>query len=458
MSGVHREKRAWRPLADAVMRQAIEQRVKSSVELLRDAAAVKHRAGQGTVEWQGVRKESWSDLSLATGYPGLCLLFGELDRLEPAGGWDLAGHQLLAAVQQAVSQNGVSAFGLWGGFAGVLMGVRALSRGGTRYAGMLASLHAYAAEHLPRHIAGMTERLGEDLRVTDYDLMGGMAGIARYLLAFRDEPSLRPALEMALRYLILLSGDKEADGHRVPMWHVSSEQQFLPSEREKYKQGNFNLGLSHGVAGPMGLLALAKAAGVELEGQEAAIRRYADWLHQWMLEDEGGPYWPGILPAEVIRNGWQEAERIGPQESWCYGTAGLARQFWLAGEALGEARWKQIAVEATLATLRRPADKRGLKAPNFCHGLAGLAHAMQVMYAETGTEAFAEERDRLVAQVLALYDEELPFGVYELQHVDGVLRKQSRAGLLDGLTGTLLVLTSMLAEEAPEWDAVFLMS
>lgn len=458
MSNVHTKKRAWRPLTDVSQRQAVEQRVKSSVELLRDATAVKQLASQETVEIEGVQMEIWSDLSLTTGYPGLCLLFGELDRLEQAGGWDLAGHRMLVGVQQALSRTNMEFFGLWTGFAGVMMGIRALSRGGTRYAGMMTSLNAYAAQHLPHHVERMTEHMGDDLRVTDYDLMAGVTGIARYLLAYRDEPALQPSLEMALRYLILLSGDKEMEGQVVPMWHVSAQNQNLPSEREKYKQGNCNLGLSHGVAGPMGLLAVAKLAGVELEGQEAAIRRYAEWLLQWMLEDEAGPYWPGRIPAEVVLHGWQEENRIGPQESWCYGTAGLARQFWLAGEALGEEGWKQIAVEAALATLRRPVEKRGLKAPNFCHGLAGLAHAMQVMYSETGNEAFAQERDLLVAQMLELYDEELPFGIYDLHNVEGSLQKQSTPGLLSGLTGTLLVMTSLLAEDAPEWDAVFLMS
>ncbi|PWK15010.1 lanthionine synthetase C family protein [Tumebacillus permanentifrigoris] len=457
MSNVPMQKRAWKPLTDVELRKAVEQRVKTSVELLRDAATVKERAIQEPVDFQGMILPQWSDLSLADGYPGLCLLFGELDRLEPEAGWDMAGHQMLVAVQQSVTQTGISAFNLWGGLAGVMMGIRALSRGGTRYAGMLASFNEYAAKQLPTLINEWTARMETDLRMTDYDLMGGITGIGRYLLAFKDEPNLQPALQSVLHYLISLSGDKELDGQNVPLWHITRTNQFLPSEREQYQQGNFNLGLSHGVAGPMGLLALAKLHGVEVAGQEAAIRRYAEWLCEWMLEDEAGSYWPGRIPMEVLLDGWGEAT-VPSHESWCYGASGISRQLWFAGVALGETKWKEIAVEAALASLRRPTETRGVAAPNFCHGLAGLAHAANVMYAETGNEVFAQERDRLVAQVLDLYDEELPFGVYELHRVEVGHQQLSKPGLLIGLAGTLVVLASMLAEEAPEWDAVFLMS
>lgn len=458
MSQVHMQKRPWQPLCDMELRNAVEQRIKTSVELLRDVAAVKELGSREKVVFQGVPVSAWHDLSLSEGYPGLCLLFGELDRLEPEAGWDMVGHQMLVAVQQAVGQTGIPAFNLWGGLAGVMMGIRALSRGGARYAGMMNSFHDYTAAHLPAFIEKQSARMQTDLRMSDYDLMAGMAGIGRYLLAFQDVPTLQPALHMALQYLVTLSGEKEVEGQIVPMWHLSANNQVMPTERELYKQGNFNLGVSHGIAGTMGMLALAKLHGVNIAGQDEAIRRYAEWLCEWMLDDEAGPYWPGRLPKEVWTDGWGEWDRIGPNESWCYGAPGIARQLWFAGEALDEARWKEIAVEAALATFRRPAETWGVPAPNFCHGLAGLAHAANVMYAETGHDVFATERDRLVAQLLEMYDEELPCGVYELQLADEGKRKLSKPGLLIGLAGTLIVLTSLLAEEAPEWDAVFLMS
>lgn len=444
MSNWQGERRPWQPLTDEALRDAVRQRVREAAELLREAGAVRERA---IAQSQGeFREVQWYDLSLGSGYPGLCLLLGELDRLEPDAGWDLAGHQVLLAVQQAVSQRGISSLDLWGGLAGIGMGVRALSRGGTRYTGMLAAFHKFAAEQLPGFIAERTARMAADLRMTDYDLMGGMTGIGRFLLAFRDEPLLQPALEQVLRYLVALSGDKEIDGRSVPMWHIPPANHFLPAEREQYRQGSFNLGLSHGIAGPMGLLALAMGHGVQVAGQERAIRRYAQWLCEQMLEDAAGPYWPGRLPMEAEGDGRQVRAKIPPHESWCYGAPGIARQLWFAGAALGETSWQNRAVEALLATFRRPPADWGLSLPNFCHGLAGLAHAAQVMHAETGNETFARERDLLVEQLLDRTDASPPFG------------SLSQPGLLEGLAGTLLVLSGMTAEEAPEWDQVFMMS
>ncbi|WP_236588223.1 lanthionine synthetase C family protein [Tumebacillus amylolyticus] len=454
------KKRAWKPLADAKLRNAVEERIKTSVELLRDPSTIKKHALERDVKIRG-----WSPLSLGSGYPGLCLLFGELDRLEPEAGWDMAGHQVLVAVQQAVQEHGVPSLDLWGGLAGIVLGVRSLSRGGTRYAGMMESLNRFATEQLPEFIETRTDRLANDLRMTDYDLMGGMTGVGRYLLAFRDEPQLQPVLEGVIRYLIALSGEKEVEGQLVPMWHISSDNQFLAIEREFFKQGMCNAGLSHGIAGPMGVLALAKLHGVETTGQDTAIRRYAEWLVEQKLEDEYGPYWPGRIPMEVVSNGWEEGKVVPPNESWCYGGPSIARQLWFAGMALGETAWQELAMEVAVASYKRTQnwnEKTGLSSPNFCHGVAGTAYMAQVMYAETGNELFAEARDRLVERVLDLFDEELPYHVFELTRdpndPNGTKTKVSDMGLLEGLAGTLTVLTSLLTEEAPEWDAVFLLS
>ncbi|KEO83493.1 lanthionine synthetase C family protein [Tumebacillus flagellatus] len=448
MSDVQMPKRAWKPLADEQLRQKIEETVKNYVELLRDPSKL-----------PSPTSGRFYPLSLGSGFPGLCLLFGELDRLEPEAGWDLVGHQMLLGVQQAIHQYGIPTLDLWGGNAGLLMGIRALSRGGTRYQSMMESMNRFAAEQLPAFLDERMARMSSDLRPTDYDTMGGITGVGRYLLAFRDELMLQPVLESVLRYLIALSGDKELEGEQVPMWHILPHNHFLEIEREQYKQGSFNLGVSHGMAAPMGLLALAKLHGVETAGQDAAIRRYAEWLIEQKREDEYGIYWPGRLAKEVLANGRGEGNVMPPNESWCYGGPSIARQLWFAGTALGETAWRELAVEAALASYQRPFEKTGLHAPNFCHGIAGTAYMAQVMYAETGRELFAQARDQLVKRVLERFENEMEYGVYELtREPDGTQRKLSRPGLLDGLAGTLLVLTSMLAEEAPEWDAVFLLS
>ncbi len=63
-----------------------------------------------------------------------------------------------------------------------------------------------------------------------------------------------------LSYLVSLTQERDVYGHIVPNYYISSEKQFLDSEKEFYKKGNFNLGLSHGITGALTVLSIESIA------------------------------------------------------------------------------------------------------------------------------------------------------------------------------------------------------
>lgn len=398
----------------------------------------------------------WEEADLCSGFAGLCLLFGELDRQEPDAGWDAHGHAMLVAVQQAMQKEGVRSLAAGGGgVAGVGMAARALSRGGTRYQNLGKQLHQFLLAHGRTFLDAARGNVQRGVMMTDYDAVAGWAGIGRYLLLNAEVPGFRELLGEALEYLVSLCEEKEVNGTVVPGWYIPAEHQFLEMDRAMYPQGNFNCGLAHGIPGPLVLMAASMRAGVVVPGQQDAMEKIAGWLLEWRHYDEHGAFWPGRIGLQEWREGRVEAAK--DRGAWCYGTPGVARALFLAGEALGRADWKQAALEAFHAVFGR-LERLKIEAPMFCHGLVGLLQVAQRMVRDSGDGALLSWRDELARRVADLYDPETPYGFYDLAQQGEHVVRAHKPGLLEGAAGAALVLLGLLHEEEQEWDAIFMLS
>jgi hypothetical protein len=141
--------------------------------------------------------------------------------------------------------------------------------------------------------------------------------------------------------------------------------------------------------------------------------------------------------------------------AWCYGSPGLARALWLAGEALGKSSYQEMAVASMEAVYRRPLNVRGINSPTFCHGLAGLLQITLRFAHDTGLKVFREAAASLVEELLSLYDNSALLG---FRSVGGGGRSIDRPGLLDGAAGVVMTLLAASTEILPTWDRMFLLA
>jgi lantibiotic biosynthesis protein len=144
----------------------------------------------------------------------------------------------------------------------------------------------------------------------------------------------------------------------------------------------------------------------------------------------------------------------GSRGAWCYGSPGVARSLWLAGEALEDDSLRQLAVEGILAVVRRPPAVR-VPSPRFCHGIAGLLQIVLRFARDTGHAELIAPVDSLVDELLAAYEPDRPLGYAAL--VPGP-NPVDRGGLLDGAAGVALVLLAVATDVDPSWDRLFLPS
>jgi len=398
----------------------------------------------------------WQPSGVAQGYAGLAIMCSYLAACFPEKEWDAIGHSYLELAVRDMESRTYLPTGIFGGLSGLAFAAWSLSQGGKRYGKLLTAID----EALLSQTIGLAQRLTmqkKDVSVGQFDVISGLSGVGAYLLCRKDEPRITTALNAILKGLVAVTAIEDG----LPRWYTPAR--LLGDEKtiSLYPNGNLNCGLAHGIPGPLGLLALAHISGVSCDGMEEAIARVATWLLQHRLDDQWGLNWPTAVRMEADRTvpvGLPK-ETTSPFEpsrtAWCYGSPGLVRALWFAGEALHNAEYQRFAIESMEAVYCRPLEVRRIDSPTFCHGVAGLLQIMLRFAHDTELPQLVEAAQALSDQLLSLYDPDTLLGYYNLEpggrHVD-------QPGLLDGAPGVLMVLLAAATSVEPSWDRLFLLS
>jgi hypothetical protein len=408
-----------------------------STDRARVAAAVAAAAAQTHFP----RSIHWDPAGVAQGDAGLALVCAYLDRCFPETGWDVAGHGFLATAT-AHAERRPSGPSLFGGLAGLGLVAVELSRAGTRYQQLSSTLDAGVAEQAVA-VAARLDGAHDGMSVSHFDVISGLSGIGAYLLLRRGRPHVDAALERLLGALVALTRST-ADGR--PRWFTPPELMYDEATAAMYPDGHLNCGLAHGIPGPLALLALAHAEGVEVGGMRDAIASVAAWLVEHRADDAWGVNWP-----TMVGLGAQRPSRA----AWCYGSPGVARALWLAGDVLGDAQLRSLAIAGMRAVYDRPLTERQIDSPTFCHGVAGLLQITLRFAHDTGAAVFTDAAADLADQLLAAYDDDSVLGFRSLEPAGNAV---DQAGLLDGAPGVALVLLAAATDAEPTWDRLFLLA
>jgi hypothetical protein len=366
--------------------------------------------------------DPWSTLSLGEGHPSVALLFAELSHVSPEHRRSAHAHITVAA-QDLASASGD---GLFSGAASLAFAARAAQHRTADYATLLDRLDDHIVPVLRRRISS------PQAGTWGYDVISGATGLGRYLLLRHHSEVVADVLG----YLVRLTEPISVHGHDVPGWWVAGSPLF--GDDTRFPRGHFNLGLAHGISGPLALLALSWAVDVRVPGQDEAIGRIVEWLSAWQISES---LWPAAVGFDEHVSG---AAVRPARTAWCYGTPGVAHAIYLAGRAMGRTDWQQTAITALDGALASPEQVSDC---GFCHGWAGLLQVTWRMARESGDERLAAHLPSLAGQIVRMYDESAPFGF-------------PSAGFLDGAVGIALALHTYATDTEPasQWDAAALLS
>lgn len=273
-------------------------------------------------------------------------------------------------------------FGLSGGAAGLLVGVRMGVHVDERLHALETKLLATLHRSVPEQLAQVRRR---DRGFGDYDLIIGPAGTL--LAALVDRPSAQRSADAATNDLVALlaahlaelCGTDDLDGLRVSA--------YAGHEHLDWMQGRVNTGVGHGAPGV--LLALAAAARHLEDAQlHPPLRHAAQWLMAQAFTDEHGvTCWYG----GQLFDG--EEPPVGPmrRQAWCYGTPGVAWALWEAGAVLGDDQIQRFAAEAFDSLARRYDPDWHLfgggaeETLTLCHGASGVLGIADCFHRHAGS-------------------------------------------------------------------------
>ncbi|GAA4237281.1 hypothetical protein GCM10022254_48980 [Actinomadura meridiana] len=292
--------------------------------------------------------------------------------------------------------------------------------------------HVEAITHTRLEAAHRRIDRGELPAKREFDLIAGLTGLGVYLLRRHGGGEL---LRDVLTYLVRLTEPRPDD---LPGWWALDGP---AGPAPKWGHGHGNLGMAHGISGPLALLALAMRRGVSADGHADAMRRICRWLDRWRSGEPPRIWWPGAISRAEHDHGTTRSP--GPyRPSWCYGTPGIARAQQLAGLALGDPSRQRLAEAALIWCVTDEAQLSQLNDVSLCHGWAGLVQTVWRMGAH-------DERIRAVVPRL----------------LDGLavslLRQPPHErGLLVGETGVLLAQHAASTNAPPitRWDACLLLN
>jgi lantibiotic biosynthesis protein len=250
----------------------------------------------------------WKDQSLSQGAAGIAILHGVRT------GHDSLVHTWLARATRDSLSGGPSA-GLWFGAPAVAFAISMAAP--DRYHRALTRLDNAIAALVTARLAAADARMTAAARpsLSEFDLVHGLTGLGAYLL--HRQPHSRLLLRI-LTYLVRHTEPiraRDLAGATVPGWWTSDPPPG--SLASAYPGGYADLGIAHGITGPLALLALAERQGVTVDQQTEAIDRICRWLDVWRQDTPAGPWWPERISWDEVRAGRPIPQVGPPPPSWC---------------------------------------------------------------------------------------------------------------------------------------------
>lgn len=372
--------------------------------------------------------------SLAGGDAGEAYFFAYLDQVRPGKGYDDLAMTLL---ERSIEATGTlqAPPGLYSGFSGV----------------------AWTLEHLRGRlfeddggedpgeevIAALSEHVSLSPWRGHYDLISGLVGFAVYALERLPRPGGMECLERIVARLAE-TAERRPDG---VTW-LTGPDLMIDRDLEAYPQGNYNLGVAHGVPGVIGVLAQACAAGVD-------ARDLLDGAVAWLLRQKLPAGTGAVFPYNVAPG---NAEPKPTRLAWCYGDLGIAASLLMAARTVGEEAWEREALEIARAAAARPADQSGVIDAGICHGASGAAHLFNRLYQTTGDPVLRDAALFWLERTFGYRQPGKGVGGFEAWTVGDTLDLDWRSdpGFLTGASGVGLVLLAAASAVEPEWDRVLL--
>lgn len=263
-------------------------------------------------------------------------------------------------------------------------------------------------------------------------------------LATKEEKHI---LKACIEYLVALTRDTKFEGKSIIKFHVLQPNQNPNFNQEKFKRGNINFGLAHGMLGPLIALAKAHAKGFNIEGLKDGIEKVYHLYEVFqVVNEEKIPCWPGPMTVEEYWNGTCNPENLHISSSWCYGNAGVMRGLQKVAGYMGWKEKEQAHVETMIRFFSQNIKTYDLYSPSLCHGFSSLVAIQMCAYSSYRNPKLLTNLERHIQKMIAGYrkNNENELNLTDIRNksilIEGHLKDLS---ILTGSVGIAITLLSL---------------
>lgn len=383
----------------------------------------------------------FDEKTLSHGLPAICMLYAELSYIFPDEEWDIKAHEYLQILQKNMENREIYDLSMFSGYAGIGLTVRCLSKNGERY----CKLKGYINQLIHSALYDLIEQLYKSKYcfMRDYDVISGLSGILSYTIL---EDDLIDANEKIGEYLVYRCQNILYKNTKIFGLYIPRENQFLEQDKLNFPNGNFNLGLSHGIPGVLLALCMLKKYKYNIMGLDDAIHACASLLYKFI--DKREQRWNAYLSLDENLNGRILTHQT--RDAWCYGSPGVSYALYASGVLLKNENFCKLSINVMKNMIN---NVKGIYSPTFCHGYIGVAYIYWRFYEMTGIIEFEKYANQLSDKIWEFYSENNPFGFKDIEYIGST----HQIGLLSGVVGILLPLLAIYGYKETKWDNAFML-
>lgn len=286
----------------------------------------------------------------------------------------------------------------------------------------------------------------------DYDVIYGLSGTLNYLFGFEWEEIEVDKLKTICKYLVMLAEKSSHDEFIVPKI-------FIPYcnstevEKECFLHGHINLSLSHGIAGPLKALAIAKNKGFNVEGLDNAISRFLNIYDKYEIEIDNSITWPPIIDLEEYSNNiLKNLDYCLDLYKWCYGSYSLSKILQETYIYLNDEE-KSLRYNNNCKKIAKHHfnDDFHLFTANICHGYASILAMQLIAYKKDPDKTLLTNLEYTIKNILNSFDKRSEFGFKKILDENLIQELEEYEiksyNFLEGTTGIVLALSLVFNDD-----------
>lgn len=375
-------------------------------------------------------QNTFFEKSLSHGIPSLILMYSSLYKITKQEKYMVVSQVYIEKLVEIVSKDGIESPSLYAGTAGIALAIREASLSGKYYTKLLNSLHRLLKKQIQEKLIISLSNIDKGIiEPFDYDMVNGFSGIVNYLILEREYflEELKQIGTYLLKYI-------ETILNKVTNCSVG------------LKNG-LDLGIAHGIVGPM--LALAKLKSENILKEDMGIVNEAIKLVFLCRRDD--KLWPGKIYSNNIIN--LDFKNLPTRMAWCYGTPGVAFALFKICQLMNLNYIDEI-IESLVNHLH--STEKNIYSPSMCHGLAGVAFIYDFIGRNNSNVELTDFSDSLRKKIIRLFSEQKVFGYTDKEKIGDVEVNLESVGILQGVTGIVLFLLNPYSDENLLWERMFI--